>query len=264
MISVNTDFGQKLDVYQSEINQDINERINFIRKQVEGAKAKGVVVGISGGIDSAVVAALAMRALGSDQVLGVWMPANSHPQHAEDAKLLAANLGLKLITVNLDTTSDVILEAIGQGLVQGHKITSQQDLSVLTKGNTKARLRMTTLYAIAGQLGYLVAGTCNRTEIHLGYETKGGDQICDFNPVSSLVKGQIRIMAKELGVPQRIIEKAPSADLWEGQTDEDEMGFTYEQVDSFLLTGVGDTSVKDKVQEMHQKSQHKRQMPPSF
>ena len=264
MISVKTDFNQILDVYQSEINQDINERLNFIRKQVEGAKAKGVVVGISGGIDSAVVAALAMRALGPDQVLGVWMPANSHPQHAEDAKLLAADLGFKLTTVNLDTTSNIILEAISQGLVEGDKITTEQDLSVLTKGNTKARLRMTTLYAIAGQLGYLVAGTCNRTEIYLGYETKGGDQICDFNPVASLVKGQIRIIAKELGVPQKIIDKAPSADLWEGQTDEDEMGLTYEQVDTFLLTGVGDTNVKDKVQEMHQKSQHKREMPPSF
>jgi len=247
-------FTEKLKKYEENIEEDLNERTEFIRNYIEESHTKGVIVGISGGIDSAVAAALCIKALGKENVLGIWMPAYSSPVHEKDAKALAEAIGLKLATVDVGPAFDGLVAEIGK----------VEQLNDLAKGNTKARLRMTTLYAVAGQKGYLVTDTCNYSEIYVGYMTKGGDGLADFNPVSSLTKHQIRILAEYLGIPKQIITKAPSADLWEGQTDEKEMGFSYEDLDRFLLTGEGDSVVIEKIERLHRISEHKRVLMPGI
>jgi NAD+ synthase len=246
-------FQEHLAKYQREIAQDIQKRTDFLYEQIIGQGLAGAVVGISGGIDSAVTAALCVRALGRERVIGVWMPAYSQQIHAEDAQKLAAAIGLNLVTVNLDATYDSLVAELNRVVPLDEK----------TKGNTKARLRMTTLYAIANQKGYLVVDTCNRSEIYIGYMTKGGDGLADLNPVASLTKHEIRLLAKELGIPQSIITKAPSADLWAGQTDEQEMGFTYEELDRYLITGEASPEAVEKIERLHRLSEHKRSLMPS-
>ncbi|OEG00223.1 NAD(+) synthase [Vulcanibacillus modesticaldus] len=247
-------FEEILHSYQENIEEDVKKRVEFIRNYVKDANAKGVVVGISGGIDSAVTAALAIIAMGKENVIGVWMPAYSDPIHERDAKALASAIDLNLVTVDLGSTFNNLAKEI-------EEIVSLNDLA---KGNTKARLRMTTLYAIASVKGYLVSDTCNYSEIYVGYMTKGGDGLADFNPVGSLTKHQIRLLAKHLNIPKEIIEKAPSADLWAGQTDEQEMGFTYEDLDRYLLTGEGNKEVIEKIERLHRISEHKRVLMPTI
>lgn len=247
-------FQEKLQAYRNQIEQDIEDRLEFIRSYVNEANAKGVVVGISGGIDSAVTAALNIKALGAERVLGVWMPAFSDPVHEKDARSLVQALDLQLEAVDVGPAFTKIVD----------EIEKVEELNALNKGNTKARLRMTTLYAIAGQKGYLVSDTCNYSEIYVGYMTKGGDGLADFNPISSLTKHQIRMLAEYFAIPEPVISKAPSADLWAGQTDEDEMGFTYEQLDRYLLTGEGSPDVVAKIERLHQISEHKRVLMPGI
>lgn len=245
-------FQEHLAHYQAHVKEDLEKRVAFIREQIDGPGLGGAVVGISGGIDSAVSAALCVRALGRERVIGVWMPAYSQAIHAEDAQKLADAIGLQLVTVDLGPAFDAIVPEIEKVLPLDDK----------TKGNTKARLRMTTLYAIANQKGYLVVDTCNRSEIYIGYMTKGGDGLADINPVASLTKHEIRILARELGVPESILTKAPSADLWEGQTDEKEMGFSYEDLDRLLITGETDPEAKKRIDYLHRISEHKRRPMP--
>lgn len=247
-------FEEHLVQYQAQVKEDLEKRLAFIRQQVDGPGLGGVVVGISGGIDSAVTAALCVRALGSERVIGVWMPAYSLPVHEEDSRKLAEAIQLQLVTVDIGPAYDALLPAIE----------AVQPLDEKTKGNTKARLRMTTLYGIANQKGYLVADTCNRSEIYVGYMTKGGDGLADFNPVASLTKHEMRILARELGVPESITTKAPSADLWEGQTDEQEMGFTYEDLDRLLITGQTRPEVRERIEYLHKISEHKRKLMPGI
>ncbi|UFJ41638.1 NAD(+) synthase [Brevibacillus humidisoli] len=245
-------FQEYLRRYQQEIDQDIKKRTDFLYEQIIGQGLGGAVVGISGGIDSAVTAALCVRALGKERVIGVWMPAYSQQIHAEDAQKLAEAIGLNLVSVNLSQAYDAIVDELD-------RVVSLDDK---TKGNTKARLRMTTLYAIANQKGYLVVDTCNRSEIYVGYMTKGGDGLADINPVASLTKHEMRLLAVELGIPESIITKAPSADLWAGQTDEQEMGFTYEELDRYLITGETSPEAREKIERLHRISEHKRSLMP--
>lgn len=247
-------FNEILQDYKKNIEEDIEKRCSFIKDYLKKANANGIVIGISGGIDSAVTAALAIKAVGKENVLGVWMPAYSDPIHAKDAKSLADAIGLKLITINIGDSYD--------GLVK--EIERTELLNDLTKGNTKARLRMATLYALAGQKNYLVTDTCNYSEIYVGYMTKGGDGLADLNPIGSLTKHQIRILAEYFNIPQNIINKPPSADLWVGQTDEQEMGFTYEELDRYLLTGQAETQIIERIEHLHQISEHKRVPMPSI
>ncbi|USG67275.1 NAD(+) synthase [Brevibacillus ruminantium] len=247
-------FEEHLTQYQAHVKEDLEKRLAFIREQVDGPGLGGVVVGISGGIDSAVTAALCVRALGRERVIGVWMPAYSLPVHEEDSRKLADAIQLNLVTVDIGPAYDALLPAIENVLALDDK----------TKGNTKARLRMTTLYAIANQKGYLVADTCNRSEVYVGYMTKGGDGLADFNPVASLTKHEMRILSRELGVPESIITKPPSADLWEGQTDEQEMGFSYEDLDRFLITGETNPEALKRIEHLHRISEHKRTLIPGI
>lgn len=247
-------FQEHLANYQIHVKEDVEKRVAFICEQIDGPGLGGAVVGISGGIDSAVTAALCVRALGRDRVIGVWLPAYSLDVHAEDSQKLAEAIDLNLVTIDVGPAYDALVPVI-EGVLP---------LDDKTKGNTKARLRMTTLYAIANQKGYLVADTCNLSEVHVGYMTKGGDGLADFNPVASLTKHEMRILAAELGVPDSIITKPPSADLWEGQTDEEEMGFSYEDLDRYLITGETRPEAKERIDYLHRISEHKRNLMPGI
>ena len=226
---------------------------DWIAAAVAEAGGAGVVYGLSGGIDSAVVAALAKRAF-PHHTLGVIMPCHSDPADAEDAHVVAHHFDIPATTVDLAPVYDLLLETLSA---------SSSDLpeNRLATANLKPRLRMTTLYAFANELGYRVLGTGNRSEIAVGYYTKYGDGGVDFLPLGGLVKGEVRDLARHLGVPERIVTKPPSAGLWADQTDEAEMGLTYQELDAYLLTSEASPAVKAKVDAMNAASEHKRALP---
>ncbi|NJE30245.1 NAD+ synthase [Thermococcus sp. 18S1] len=197
------------------------ERITgFIRESVDGAGADGVVVGISGGIDSATVAYLAAKALGKEKVLGLIMPYYEN-RDLDDARLVCESLGIDYKVVNIKPIVDEFERAVG-------------GLDTKSRGNVMARTRMVLLYAHANAMNRLVLGTSNRSEVLTGYFTKWGDGASDYAPLINLYKTEVWEIAKLLGVPERIIEKKPSAGLWEGQTDEDELGISYRLLDEIL------------------------------
>ncbi len=226
----------------------------WIAEQVRKAGAEGAVLGLSGGIDSSVTAVLTKKALG-DGVLGVMMPCHSDPQDLAHARLVAHTFGIRTELVDLTPVLDAFLTLLPSG-------------DRLAQANLKARLRMATLYYCANARDYLVVGTSNRSELEVGYFTKYGDGGADILPLGELLKGQVRELARKLGVPEPIIEKPPSGGLWPGQTDEGEMGITYDEIDEALSAmDVGDVrslsaEVLTKVQLMMDRSAHKRVMPP--
>jgi NAD+ synthase len=226
---------------------------DWLRAEVTAGGGCGAVFGLSGGIDSAVVAALAKQAY-PHHTLGVVMPCHSDPRDAEDGALVAHHFDVPSATVDLAPVYDLLLLQLAG---------SSTDLpqSRLATANLKPRLRMTTLFAFANQLGYRVLGTGNRSELAVGYFTKYGDGGVDLLPLGSLVKSEVRGLARSLGVPARIITKPPSAGLWADQTDEAEMGLTYEELDAYLLTGAASPAVKAKVDAMNAASEHKRALP---
>jgi len=239
----------------------------WLRARVHEAGARGIVVGLSGGIDSAVVARVAQLAC-PDGVMTVIMPADSHPQDAEDAKLVAEAFSLPVMTIDLTRPVDALLMQAQQALGTWPPDAGSADEQAahLAQANLKPRLRMTTLYYVANRLNYLVAGTGNRTEIAIGYYTKYGDGGVDLLPLGSLVKSEVRALARELGVPARIVEKPPSAGLWIGQTDEGEMGFTYAELEDYLLSGPDAVTPATamKIERLVRASEHKRRLPPVF
>ncbi|HRL10540.1 MAG TPA: NAD+ synthase [Aggregatilineales bacterium] len=207
-----------------DINTDIARKIltAFIRDQIEKAGANGAVIGLSGGIDSALSAYLSAAALGAENVLAVRMPyRTSSTASLEHADLVIEALGIPALTVPI---TDMVDPLIGQF----------PDMSDLRKGNIMARMRMIVLYDQSAARGLLPMGTSNKTEFLLGYSTIYGDSGVALHPIADLYKYQVRKLSRALGVPDVIIDKAPSADLWEGQTDEAELGFTYNDVDQVL------------------------------
>ena len=225
----------------------------WLQNEVKSAGASGIILGLSGGIDSSVLSALGREALGHDGVLGVIMPCHSIKNDEDDAVLLAETLNVEYMRVDLSDTFDALCSSIGS------------EISTLSLSNIKARLRMVTLYAIGQSKNLLVCGTSNRSEYETGYFTKYGDSGSDLMPLVSFLKREIRAMAKILGVPEKIIAKAPSAGLTEGQTDEGDMGFSYDVLDEYLATGkIDDFSAKEKIDAMHRRSEHKRRAVPIF
>ena len=229
----------------------------WLREYAAGAGARGYVVGLSGGIDSACTAALCQEAVG-DNVLAVLLPCHSIPDDAAMANLVAAAFSLETVTVDLGPSYDAILAALPPGILD------------MARANIKPRLRMAALYALAQTRGYLVAGTGNKSELLVGYFTKHGDGGVDVEPLGELYKWQVRQLAQHLGVPEPVIKRPPSAGLWAGQTDEEEMGITYEDLDATLAaleagrTGDVDPALAAKVQQMIDTSAHKRFPPPAF
>lgn len=228
--------------------------VSWIKQQVAGASSRGVVLGLSGGLDSSVVAVLCQRAF-PNEMLAVIMPCQSCEADLDDARLMAETLAIPTATVVLDEPFNRLLNAIPRGEYD-------PDTQRLAEANLKTRLRMSTLYYFANRLHYLVAGTSNRSEIAVGYSTKYGDGGVDIQPLGSLLKGQVRELARHLQIPDRIIEKPPSAGLWKGQTDEGEMGLTYEELDRYLASGEANDEVRRRVEGLARASTHKRATPP--
>ena len=238
--------------------------VNFIRKIVEEANAKGIVVGLSGGVDSTTTAFLCVRALGNDKVLGLIMPEKgvTKEEDIRDALEICDILGIKHKYVEISPIVEAFL----------NKLDGNNNIAV---ANLKARVRMTICYYYANSLGYLVAGTGNKSELMTGYFTKYGDGGVDFLPIGDLYKTEVFELAKYLGVPEKIIKKKPSAGLWAGQTDEDELGITYDKLDTILkglemgykpdeiskIYNVKEEDVRRVIQ-LIENSKHKREMPP--
>ncbi|MHA1459325.1 MAG: NAD+ synthase [Promethearchaeota archaeon] len=235
---------------------------NWIKNYVKSANAENIVVGLSGGIDSAVTATLCTKALGNKKVFGLSLPCGSISQDLEDAKLVAKSLEIDFTILDLNRVQDKFLEIIGF---------NNKD-NKMARANLKPRLRMTALYFYGQSKGNsLVAGTSNRAELMIGYFTKYGDGAADFEPLASLYKQEIRKLAKFLNVPGRIITKPPSAGLWAGQTDEGEIGLTYDTLDEILYRIDYDLDFKglnkidiQKVRDLMSAARHKLKMPSMF
>ena len=231
---------------------ELENRVNFIKEALKNSGAKGIIYGNSGGKDCTLAAIIAKKAC--DNVLGVIMPCHSnvnYGQDTEDAKKAAAQFGIEQITVDISKARTAMEEAIGMS----------EEISADSLKNIAPRLRMTTLYAIAQTKGYLVLGTGNRSEMFMGYFTKWGDGGYDINPISDLTVREVYEFLRYLDAPKSIIEKAPSAGLYEGQTDEKEMGFTYDEIDDFILYGKGEDETKQKLENIFKKTAHKRTVP---
>ncbi len=236
----------------------------FIRAQLDQAGFERVLLGLSGGIDSALVAYLAAEAIGPQNVLAVLMPyRTSSPQSRGDAETVVADLGCPSEVVDISP------------IVDGYFDASRADASPLRRGNFMARARMMVLYDHSVDWSGLVIGTSNKTEALIGYSTLWGDSASAFNPIGDLYKSQIRQVSAAIGVPEAIIAKAPSADLWPGQTDEEEVGFSYATVDRILFRLVDrrlspeeivadgfERALVERVDRMVAGSEFKRQVPP--
>ena len=211
---------------QVDAAQVVEIIVAFIRGQLEQTGFDRLVVGVSGGVDSAATAALAVRAAGPENVLGVLMPfRTSDPASEADARLLVEGLGCDMQRVDITPMAEPMLTLIGDG---------EEPATRVRRGNVLARLRMIVLYDRSAAFDGLVCGTSNKTEALLGYGTLHGDMAAAIQPIGDLYKSQLRAVASELGVPAQIIAKPPSADLWPGQTDEGELGATYEDLDRIL------------------------------
>lgn len=235
-----------------DYKKECDNRIAFIQAQLQQAGAEGIVYGNSGGKDSVLVGILCKMAC--PNVLGVVMPCQSKRNFGEDmehALTVAKQYEIETITVDLSDVKTVLCR----------QIENSASITPAASANIAPRLRMTTLYTIAQSRNSLVAGTGNRSERFMGYFTKWGDGACDFNPIADLTVTEIYEFLRYLKAPEAIITKAPSAGLFEGQTDEQEMGVTYAQIDHYLFTGEADSAVKEKLEQVHRRTAHKLQMP---
>jgi len=236
----------------------IDRVAGWLRDYAAAAGADGYVIGLSGGVDSATAAGLAVRGVGPQNVLGVLMPCHSQPDDARLGQLVADTLGIATLTVDLSRAHDDLIAAL------------PPSESILASSNVKPRLRMTALYYLAQANNYLVLGSGNKAELAVGYFTKYGDGGADILPLGNFSKTQVWELARQLGIPLEVIDRPPSAGLWPGQTDEGEMGITYAELDRILAAiDAGDVADLDpvtlsKVQRMIATSAHKRSMPPIF
>lgn len=232
---------------------ETEKRVAFIKKAMADAHADGIVFGNSGGKDSALVGILCKMAC--DNVLGVIMPCQSKRNFGEDMDDgidVATQFNIETLTVDLTSVKEEMVKQI-------ETVTGATDTA---KSNIAPRLRMTTLYTIAQSRNAMVAGTGNKCELYMGYFTKWGDGGCDINPIADLTVSEIYEFLTYLNAPENIIKKAPSAGLFEGQTDEQEMGVTYKQIEEVMATGTtDDKAATEKIIRTNQRTEHKRRMP---
>ena len=234
--------------------QRVSKLTAWIKEKVTAAGCKGVVLGLSGGLDSSVLAVLCQRAF-PQNTLGVIMPCHSIDTDKAHAGIVADLFNIPTLEVCLDDAFDALIQALPD-------YQPEAAIGNLARANLKARLRMVTLYYIANQLKYLVAGSGNRSELTVGYFTKHGDSGVDILPLGNLVKAEVMELAEYLKIPREIIDKPPSAGLWEGQTDEAEMGFSYADLDRYILTGDAPDELKRKIEAMRAAAAHKCTTPP--
>lgn len=232
------------------IEKEIQGLVDWLRSKVQEAGAKGLVFGLSGGVDSALVGALAKKAF-PDNALGIMMPIESREEDEKDARALAAAIDLDIEKVDLTESYRALLKA---------SFTSD---NTLAKSNIKPRLRMTTLYYYGQDRGYLVCGCSNASEFYVGYYTKYGDSGADILPIASYLKDEVYALAEKLNVPQVILDKQPTAGLFEGQTDEREMGFSYGELNAYIREGKKGPNW-EKIERMHRTSSHKRAFAPKY
>lgn len=228
-----------------DVRKATQETVAWIQEWFEeNGPGCNAIIGISGGKDSSVTAALLVRALGKDRVIGVLMPNNSQAD-IDMAQLLVAHLGIEHYTINIGSCYDALISEIR---------TSIGDTSRDTEINLPARLRMSTLYAVGQSRNGRIANTCNLSEDWVGYSTRYGDAAGDFSPISSFTTAEVRAIGRELGVPEVLVEKAPTDGL-SGKTDEDKLGFTYAVLDRYIRTGeIDDPDTKKRIDEMHRKN----------
>lgn len=236
-----------------DIEKEVQNIEKWILEYVENAHADGVVVGNSGGKDSATVIALATKALGKERVMTVAMPCNSIKTDIEDAKLVSNKFDVPLIEIDLTNTFNTLEKEIDKNI----KPVAE------AKINTKPRLRMTTLYYIAQSLNYLVIGTGNKCEAVVGYTTKWGDNAHDFNPIAEFTVEEVLQIGEYLGVPEKIIKKAPNDGLG-GLTDEEKLGVTYKQIAEYIETGKTDGKALEIIKKKEKLAKHKREPIPVY
>lgn len=222
----------KLDLNLKEVH---NELIEFLRENFKKAGFSKAVLGLSGGIDSALVAYLLRDALGKENVLAIMMPyKSSNPDSLNHAKLVIEDLKINSKTIEITDMIDAYFK-------------NEKEASSLRMGNKMARERMSILFDYSSKENALVVGTSNKTEIYLGYSTQFGDSACALNPIGDLYKTNIWDLSRYLKIPNELIEKKPSADLWEGQTDEQEMGLTYKEADQVLYRMLEENKTVEEV-----------------
>ncbi len=247
-----------------DLNEQVELIVKFIKSQLTSTGFSKLIVGLSGGIDSSVTATLCVKAVGMENVIGVMLPyRKSHPDSLNDAIEVANMLGIKHKLIDISPMVDSYFD----------KYANEAD--TLRKGNRMARERMCVLYDLSAKYKALVAGTGNLSELMIGYCTQYGDNACAFEPIGHLYKTEVYMMAEILGLPQSVINKKPTADLWEGQTDEDEMGITYAELDEILCQMLDMKREKtelvskfskekiNKVKRMIKNSEFKRNIPPT-
>ncbi|MGY0693195.1 NAD(+) synthase [Virgibacillus sp. FSP13] len=237
------------------MKETVDKIVQWLQQQVQETGVNGLLVGVSGGLDSAVVAHLIKRAA-PDHSLGVIMPCKSNPTDINHAQDVTESCEINTVTVDLTETHQVLYNGIQQQVRQ--KGEWQEANDQLADANLRARLRMSTLYTLATNYNYLVVGTDNAAEWYTGYFTKYGDGGVDILPIVEFTKQEVREMASYLGVPEQIIDKKPSADLWEGQTDEAEMGTTYDTIDAYLRGEEIPETDKETIEQLHKRTEHKR------
>lgn len=240
-----------------DVKKVTNDCVQWIKDFFEkNGKDCMAVVGISGGKDSSVVAALCVEALGKDRVIGVLMP-NHIQDDIEYSHLLCEHLGIKNYIVDVGVAIDELLNNI-------HFRATDIEISDQTKTNLPARIRMATLYAISQSMNGRVANTCNLSEDWVGYATRYGDAAGDFSPLSQLTVTEVKAIGRELGLPSELVDKTPTDGLC-GKTDEDNLGFTYSELDAYIRDGIEPSEeVKAKIDSMHEKNLFKLQLMPSF
>lgn len=245
-----------------------NNLLNWIREKIGDAGCQGAVIGLSGGIDSSVTSLLCQKAF-PENTLGIIMPCQSSPEDRVDAIKHAEKFGIKYKEIDLGDVYQKFLQSIDDNdqELDLDKVINSQNLAAaegslkLALANMKPRLRMTLLYYYANLNNYLVVGTDNRSELKLGYFTKFGDGGIDIAPLGNLVKLEVRGLAREMGIDHKIISKAPSAGLWDGQSDQDEIGLSYREIDYYLVDGKAETEVEERVEAIAAKNKHKLELP---
>lgn len=241
------------------LEKEMYNAIKWIKERVESAKANGVVIGNSGGKDSATVLAMAVKALGKEKVLAVSMPCHSIRKDFDDAELVANNFGVKNLKIDLSLAYNELENEIGEKLIQNNGV----ELINEAKVNIKPRFRMMTLYAIAQSMNYLVIGTGNLCEVMVGYTTKWGDSGSDFNPIGNFTVSEVLEIGRMLGVPKEILKKAPSDGLG-NLTDEEKMGITYNQIEEMIENGLTEENAQKEIIRRFNNSKHKREVVPVY